>query len=140
MKLNIDPQLYMIPNQFISTYKFNHMFCWKMEMFFLPFINFSMMTPAHPAKPDDRMVRTAGSTGKSRVFFPDLAIWMEATLEVNSKMEAHCTLVNLLVILSHLHSTVLQCVSLILSSYSFFKIKILAIPTITISNAPKTYT
>ena len=65
----------------------------------MPFINFSMMTPAQPAKPEDRMVKTAGNTGISREFFPDLAIWMEATLEVSSKMEAHCTLVNLSVIL-----------------------------------------
>ena len=76
-----------------------------MEMFFFPFINFSMMTPAHPANPEDRMVRTAGNTGRSSVFLPDLAIWMEATLDVSNKMEAHCTLVNLYVTFS-LYSTV----------------------------------
>ena len=108
-----------------------------MEMFLLPFISFSMITPAHPAKPEERMVRRAGNTGKSRVFLPDLAIWMEATLDVNSKMEAHCTLVNLNVIQSPFQ---FNCFSMIehFLSYSFFKMNTLAIPTITISKAPNT--
>ena len=72
-------------------YKFSHKFCWKIEIFDLPFISFSITTPAKPARPEEQMVRTMGRNGSSSSRVCDLAIWMEATLDVRRNRAAHCT-------------------------------------------------
>jgi len=45
-----------------------------MDTFVFPFINFLIITPAQPAKPDDNTVRNAGRKGITRILVPDLAI------------------------------------------------------------------
>ena len=60
-----------------------------MDTFVFPFINFSIITPAQPASPEDMTVSKAGNKGITRMLVPDLAIWIEATLDVNRIKEAH---------------------------------------------------
>lgn len=78
-----------------QEYKFNHMFCWKIEIPCFPFIIFSITTPAIPARPEEQIVNTAGNTGMERVLRPDFAIWIDATLDVRRRREAHWTPDNL---------------------------------------------
>ena len=72
-------------------YKFSHKFCWKIDTFDFPFISFSITTPAKPARPEEQIVRTTGRNGISSRRVCDLAIWMEATLDVRRSRAAHCT-------------------------------------------------
>lgn len=62
-----------------------------MEIVRTPFISFSITTPARPARLEERMVRKAGRKGMESCCLPDLAIWIEATLLVRRRREAHCT-------------------------------------------------
>lgn len=50
-----------------------------------------MITPASPARPDEHIVNTAGRIGNDKLFLPDLASWIEATLDVKRSNDAHCT-------------------------------------------------
>ena len=89
IKLKIAPQLKV--NEYNIEYKFNHMFCWKIDIPFFPFMSFSITTPANPARPEEHTVKNAGRKGMESWFWPDFAIWIEATLDVSRRREAHWT-------------------------------------------------
>ena len=48
-----------------KPYKFNHIFCWNIEIPLFPFISFSIITPANPARLEEQIVSTAGATGRT---------------------------------------------------------------------------
>lgn len=121
-KFRIAPQLCL--NLLAHTDKLSHMFCWKIEILFFPFIIFSITTPASPAKLEEQIVKTAGNTGIINCCVPDFAIWIDATLDVRRSKAAHWTPDNL--------------VSNNENNYCFFSTNTFANPTTTISNDPNT--
>ena len=121
-KFRTAPQLRV--NLFAHADKLSHMFCWKMDTRFFPFIIFSITTPASPAKLEEQIVRTAGNMGTTSSCVPDFAIWMEATLDVSRSNAAHWTPESL--------------VRNEEKYYCFFSTNTFANPTTTISSDPNT--